>query len=404
MFKRIKTAGKRLKTNLSKFKKNIVRNVDKRPFLSFFVALGILVTLIVISNVLGAPQKAVEKAVVQVKPVHVYSIGSAPTMSVQAQIRKSGVIKITSLTGGVVQRLYKQEGETFYRGQTLVGLSSNYQGGNLAGLQRRLSQIQRNNVVDTLQMQKDLIGKQKQLSEEVDEAAGETDLSELQEDVTKKQLDLQEKQLDLGKEAAEIQLQIAQVAEASMYPSAPFVGVVDKVYVKVGQNVSPGTVLMQISEDIKADPVTAMAFVSAHVAQNVSRAEPSVVHIGSEALKILPFHVSQDAVEGLLYAIYYDIPEDYRSQVTEDGFITIDIPVGEADASATVPFVPIDAVYQTKDRNYLYVVNKGKAESRAVDLGQVLGSYVEVLSGLKEGDEVIVDRTVIAGDTVTIVK
>ncbi len=257
-------------------------------------------------------------------------------------------------------------------------------------------------MVDTLQQQKDLIGKQKELSEEVDRVAGESDLSGLQEDVTKKQLDLQSTALDLNKEVAEVQLQIAQVTEAEMYPSAPFTGVVDKVYVKLGQKVEPGDTLMQISEDVKADPVTAMAFVSAHVAQNVSRVEPSVVHIGSEALKLAPFHVSQDAVEGLLYAVYYDIPEDYRSNVTEEGFITIDIPVGEADASATVPYVPIDSVYQTKDSSYLYIAKNGKAESQIVQLGQVLGSYVEVMSGLKEGDKVITDRTVIAGDRIAV--
>lgn len=404
MLKRIKSTVKSLKKFFLNIKKNIAKNINKRPFLSFFTALGILVLLIIVSNVLGTPKKEVEKTAAQVKPVHVFGIGRAPKLTVQAQIRKSGVIRITALTGGVVQRVYKQEGEEFYRGQTLVAMSSNYQGGNVASLQRRLSQIQRNNVVDNLQAQKDLIAKQKELSEEVDEVAGETDLSGLQEDVTKKQLDLQEKQLDLGKEAAEIQLQIAQVTEAAMYPSAPFYGVVDKVFVKVGQNVAPGTVLMQISEDIKADPVTAMAFVSSHVARNVSRVEPSVLYVGGEALKILPFHVSQDAVEGLLYAVYYDIPEDYRSQVTEDGFISIDIPVGETDTSAAVPFVPIDAVYQTKERNYLYVVNKNKAESRSVELGQVLGSYVEIKNGLKEGDDVITDRTVIAGDRVTVVK
>ncbi len=394
----------RLKKGISSGKKHIVKIVDKRPFLSFFIFLGVFVALIVASNILGTPKKQEPAAVTQVKPVHLYTIGKAPTVSVQAQIRKSGVIKITALTGGVVQRIYRQEGDSFYRGQTLAALSSNYQGGNIAALQRKLSQIQRNNVVDTLQQQKDLIAKQKELAEEADEVAGETDLSGLQEDVTKKQLDLQEKSLDLGREAAEIQLQIAQVTEAAMYPSAPFAGVVDKVFVKPGQSVNPGAVLMQISEDIKADPVTAIAYVSAHVAESVSLVEPSIVSIGAETLKIRPFHVSQDAVEGLLYAVYYDIPEEYRSQVTENGFVSIDIPVGESDTSATVPFVPIDAIYQTKDQNYLFVAEKSRAVSRMIQLGQVTGSYVEVRKGLKEGDAVITDRTVIAGDRVAAVQ
>ena len=100
----------------------------------------------------------------------------------------------------------------------MVGLSSNYQGGNIPSLSRKLAQAQRDFTLSTLQPQKDLISKQKELSEEVNDQSGETDVSKLQEDVTKKQLDLQDKSLDLNREIQELQVQINQVSEASMYP------------------------------------------------------------------------------------------------------------------------------------------------------------------------------------------
>ena len=36
------------------------------------------------------------------------------------------------------------------------------------------------------------------------------------------------------------------------------------------------------------------------------------------------------------------------------------MPVGQTDASALVPFVPVDSVYQTKEGNYLFVVEEKK--------------------------------------------
>ena len=380
--------------------KKLSAAIDKKPFLSFFLALGLLLSLIIASNILGTPKKIEKADIVQTKSVSVYQIGSAPKLIVQAQIKKSGVIRITALTGGVVQQVYKNEEERFYRGQTLVGLSSNYQGGNIPSLSRKLAQAQRDFTLSTLQPQKDLISKQKELSEELNDQSGETDVSKLQEDVTKKQLDLQDKSLDLNREIQELQVQINQVSEASMYPSAPFAGVVDNVLVKVGQSVNPGQVLMQISEDVEADPVTAVAYVSADIAKRVSRIEPTVVTIGKDKIKLYPFHISQDAVAGRLYAVYFDVPELYRAQVTENGSVTVELPIGSSDSSGIVPFVPIDTVYQTKEADFLFVIEKGRSMPRRVKLGSVFGTYVQVLSGLKDGDEVITDRNVIAGDLV----
>lgn len=400
ILQRISSVGRTAKSTSKRLRRGIGARIDRRPFLSFFVALGTLLVLIVLSNVLGGQKQSMTAEQTNTKSVTIYQIGSSPKLTVQARVRKSGVITITALTGGVIQKIYVNEGARFYRGQTLVALSSNYQGGNIASLQRKLAQVQRNNVEDVFVQQKELVQKQHDLANELNKQQGETDLSKVQKNATDRQLDIQDKSLDLNREISDIQLQIAQVAEASMYPSAPFTGIVDRVFVKEGQSVNPGTTLMRISEDVKADPVTAIAYVSADVAKKVSLTQPSIVMVGTEQIAIYPFHISQDAVEGLLYAVYYDIPEDYRSMVTEDGFIQIEIPLGSSDTSALAPYVPVDALYQTKEKNYLFVVDHGRAVSRSVKLGAVFGSYVEVLGGLSDGDRVITDRNVIAGDRV----
>jgi membrane fusion protein, multidrug efflux system len=51
---------------------------------------------------------------------------------------------------------------------------------------------------------------------------------------------------------------------------------------------------------------------------------------------------------------------------------------------------PISAVVGARDARAVYVIRAGKAERRAVRLGQSSGSIVEILDGLKVGDSVVV--------------
>lgn len=464
--------------------KKVGQFVDRFPFASFFVALGILLLLIVISNVLGTPkikEKPVQK---QVKPVHIYRIGSAPKVKVQAQIEKSGVLHITALTAGVVQKANKREGDSFKRGETLISMSTNYQGGNTSSLQRSLAQKTYNNAVDSYDLQKGIIQKQRDIADKTDanndqlrnitqQSIDETNnlinvngdilttldqrinnlssnnpgginddkilsfkemksqflaannqakqalrsaqyqsspdnppaqLSDLTKDLVFKQLDLQQKMLDLNKEIAHIQLNIAQVVEAMMFPSAPFNGVVQQVLVKEGEAVSPGEELLIIAQNVKDDPTLAIAYVPREVAEKISQIEPSILHVNKdESLLLQPSYITQDAVRGTLHAVYFTIPNDYIPKVTETGFLDVEIPIGYFDTPSSIPYVPIDAVYQTKENNYVFIIKDKKAVSQKVQLGDVFGGYVEVQGGLSQGSEVITDRNVIVGDSIQIV-
>ncbi len=222
-------------------------------------------------------------------------------------------------------------------------------------------------------------------------------------DITLKQLDLQEKALNLSRDTSRLQLQIAQVMEAMMYPSAPFAGTIQKVFVKVGQNVNPGTPLAVISSEGR-QTVKVTVYAPWEITSRISRLEDSLIHIGNTTLHAKPLYVSKDAVQGILYAITYVLPDNYASQLTDKSYIAVDIPVGYPQTISADPFVPIDAIYQTPDKAYLYVVKDGKVESREVTLGTIFGRYVEVTTGLSDKDIVILNRTVISGDKVEISK
>jgi len=228
------------------------------------------------------------------------------------------------------------------------------------------------------------------------------EISDLNRDIMIKQLDIQEKTIDLNREIYRLQYQVARVQEAAMYPSAPFNSTVQRVFVKVGEAVNPGTPLVQLSQTIEEDPIVAIAYVPREIAQSTTYSQPSILTIGNFTYDTYPSYITQDAIKGQLYGIYFPIPDNYNQYVTEDGYISVTIPVGYANTSASIPFIPIDSVYQTQDSASIFVVENEKAVSRTVTLGPVLGRYVEVTSGLAAGDIIILDRTVVDGDAIEI--
>lgn len=452
--------------------------IDRRPLISFFSLLGLLVLLIVGSNILRRPQEE-KKAKPVPDVVDIYRIGTVPKMTLQAQIEKSGVIQVTSLMGGVVTNIYITEGKTVGRGQWLISLGTNYQGGNALSLSRQIAEKQFKNLEDTLPAQKELISKQRDVANQtetnadklrditnqsigdtqnlinlnndiistldqtintltasgsttsaslilsskqmksqfqsanlqlnsslrsaqyqVDENNPPTQLANLQKDITLKQLEIQEKALDLSKEVSRLQLQLARVNEAMMYPAAPFTAVVEKVFVRVGQNITPGTPIAILTV-AKEDPkFIATVYTSKEIAQNISQVEPSVINIGSKTENLYPTFISTEPIQGNLFSVVYTLPQEDYDLVGDKSFVSVQIPIGYADTSPSVPYLPIDSIYQTQDASYVFVAEGGKAVSRKVELGGVYGCFVMINSGIRSGDAVILNRNVVAGDEV----
>ncbi len=226
-------------------------------------------------------------------------------------------------------------------------------------------------------------------------------LSSLQKEITLKQLEIQEKTLDISKEISQLQVYLAGISESLYYPVTPCGGIIQKVHVQVGQMVNPGTPIATISFDGQATNL--IAKVPDTIAQTVSQYEPSLVHINGEIIEMYPSFVSSEATDGQLYSIIFNLPEDSNFKLTNQSYIKIELPIGVADSLAAMPYIPIDSVFQTQTDSYVFVVNsEKKAQSKSVKLGEVIGGYVYVLSGLDNGDQIITSRNVIAGDSIEV--
>lgn len=240
----------------------------------------------------------------------------------------------------------------------------------------------------------------RQLNYQTDTDNPPQQLAELQRDLTLKQLEIQEKSLDLNVEISQLQLRLAQVNESLAWPVTPLAGVVQRVHVQRGQLVSPGTVLVTIAADQGATTLTAL--VDQSLASQLSRYQPVSLKIGSNNLSLYPDFISTEATSQGMHSIKLTLPVEYQDQVTTDQRIALSLPLGLPDTNQTVPYVPIDAVYQTKGQAVVYVVESGQAVAKPVTLGEVYGQFVTILDGLTGQQQIILQRGIVAGQAVVI--
>lgn len=463
-----------MRVYLSRYYKNITSTIKKKPFTSFLISLIALFVVIFIGNILSRP-KPLPPAPNPAKQVTLFAIGETPKVTFQAQINKTGVIKIIAQTNAIVQNIYISEGDNVWQGKQLFTLSSNYQGGNGPAVMAQVANDQYNNVKDTFDEQKSVIQKQRDianatrdnfsdtqniatqsandtnnlinsnqtvldqlnnqlntdrqnnvpqstivteetqinqlqgaqnqlrqalssLQEQTDSSKPPGRLANTQHDLTMQQLDIQEKSLELNLEVSRLQANIANINAAQMYPTSPFAGTVQRVYVRIGQQVSPGTPLAELSATDAA--VSALVNVPENVIRNISLLDSSMLYIGSKSFDIRPAFIPTEATNGSLYTIIYPVPESLRTQVSDGEYIRIVIPVGKTDTSAAVPFIPLDSIYQTQDSSYVLLDKKNKAVVQKVNTGSVFGNFVAITQGLNSGDLLIVNRNIIAGDPV----
>lgn len=227
-------------------------------------------------------------------------------------------------------------------------------------------------------------------------------LSDRTREVTLEGIDLEAKGLDVQKEIAQLNLRLAQISESLMHPASPFAGVVERVYVKKGQSVSPGTPIAQVTGNTTS--VRAVALLSGQMADRVSRIEMSRVTVGSEKIEMMPTYISSQATDGALYSITYAIPSRYVDSFNDGGNILIQVPLSQKNDGSEF-YVPMDTVYQTEEESYLFIAEADEngelhATEKAVTLGSVDGNFVQVIDGIGKDDKVIVDRNVVSGDLV----
>jgi multidrug efflux pump subunit AcrA (membrane-fusion protein) len=257
-------------------------------------------------------------------------------------------------------------------------------------------------VLGGLNMQRSALRATEYTSSDSEEPA---DIARISRDATLKQLEIQEKSLQLNKDLAALNVKIARITEGMFFPSAPCGGVVERIHVKAGQQVNPGTVLVSLVT--KNTDTTLVGLVPGDVAKRITPYGSARISQSDMQLTGDIVYVSKEPTEAGLHSIIVSLPKGLSGEVWQDQVVNMHVKLGASAVSdGSLPYVPIDAVYQTRTDAFVYVVKqdedgKSRAEVRKVVLGEVFGSSVIVKEGLHKGDMVITSRNVADSSVVT---
>lgn len=276
-------------------------------------------------------------------------------LQVQGKIDSDKNVQISSTIGGSVDHVYVVKGQQVQKG-TLLAKTDGDQ------IQRGIQEIDK-----ALELANQLYDKQKRLW---DQQIG-TEVQYLQSKNQKESLESKKATLQ------------EQYSKTSI--RAPFAGVVDEVYTREGQMLSPGMPAFRL---INTNDVKLVA--------NVSESYVSKVKVNQEALVTFPdlkkeiktrVKVVGDVIDPVNRTFQIDLDVNQDKNMLKANMISY-IKIKDY-TNPSVIVIPINLVQNNNGKNYVYVVDGSVSAKRFVTLGQYYENSVEIFDGLKEGDKLI---------------
>ena len=230
--------------------------------------------------------------------------------------------------------------------------------------------------------------------QEVDDAQGKDLASEAQIEETKSSLRAAQSQLL----AAQTKKEHDRVLFNYSKITAPFTGVVTQRFANLGTLLQAGT-----SSSTQAMPLVRVSQDDLfRLVIPVPESSVRYIHLG-DPVNVIVTSLNR-SFPGKVARFSVDVKEDTRTMHTEVDVPNLDhvlIPGMYAEAALSLErkrdtlFVPLQAVNHEGEQTAVYAVNQGnKIEDRKIALGLQTASDAEVISGLDEGDLVVVsDRS-----------
>lgn len=196
-------------------------------------------------------------------------------------------------------------------------------------------------------------------------------------------------QADLS--AAESQLRAASVQSSYYRITAPFDGIVGDLPVKVGDLVTPQTVITQFTQDRKLE-----AYVNVPLLLAPRLDTSTVIQVlGSDDKPEVeaPVTFISPTVDAATQTVLVKAVFENTSGLRYSQYVRVRLVYGQRKALV----VPIVAVVRQGGQPFVYVAGKGNgqasglvAEQRPVQLGEVVGNDYVVTAGLKDGEQVVI--------------
>ena len=309
----------------------------------------------------GAKKEDEANAAVPVAIIKVAPQNFAGYLEVQGRVDFDQNSSVSARAAGTLTSVRVQRGDQVRKGQVLATVDASILDANMAELRTRLD------LAKTVYDKQAGLWKQ-QIGTEVQYLQAKNNYEALQRNLS-----------TLGQQKA-----LYNVV-------APYSGVVDNVLPKLGENVAPGTPVVQLNSGQ-----------GGKVLAEISEAYAGSIKAGDKALVTLP-DLGGEEIESTVRTVSRAISATSRTFTAE-----LRLPASAAarlrpnmvasvriknygKAAATV--LPVDLIQHDEENAYVMVVaregGKPVAQKRVIKTGQTYNGKQEITSGLKDGDEVI---------------
>ncbi|MBA4396697.1 MAG: hypothetical protein C0394_04855 [Syntrophus sp. (in: bacteria)] len=347
------------------------RCLFRRPCKTAIILLAMVFVIMALAGCFKKEEKAVKEKVVNVRTATIEKRALKPFIESVGTLKPGEEVMVSSQIDGILKELHVQEGAIVSKGMLLARIDDTDYRLELSRAEAAMRQMDASLANLKVEFErKDALHKEGLVSrQQFDDIVTRRLLAEGEVDRTRGALDLAREKLTKTK------------------IHAPMAGAVKEKKVTPGDYIRNGTPLLQLTLN---NPVK-LSF-------TVTEKDVARLKIGQECLFKVDAFPDRE-FKGALSVIYPNLEERTRSLQAEARvpnpqmllkpglFARVTIYTG---AAAEKVIVPVTALMYENEKVKTFVVEQDKAKERFVRLGGKYGEYMEIVEGLKGGEQLIV--------------
>ena len=298
---------------------------------------------------------------------------------------------------GSVETVFVREGDRVKKGDKLAVLIGGIDNGEKKDIENQLASYKKNCSVENLEAEYDIkIMKLEKdmLAEDMKNAKGaEKKKMKKEYDIKIADIKIAEQNLVNTKELQAIEIKELERKRDSLntdidsyYLYASMDGIVSFVAVNNNDMVEKGVLAVAISDESRLHVRTEYVLQSEYMGAKRSYIQYGDNTYDVEMRDIDITQVKEQLSMGIPVSSYFDIKNPDKNLKIGD---CIDLNL-ETDNSDDTLYLPINAVYVENEQAYVYLYKDGRRIKTDVEQGISNSTYVEILSGVEEGDDVYV--------------
>ncbi|MFZ1626292.1 MAG: efflux RND transporter periplasmic adaptor subunit [Candidatus Moraniibacteriota bacterium] len=371
--------------------KTLFTRLENRPILSFVTVVVILFGTIAFTHWLQSPKPATALPEKAVKTSRLFIVGSDQgRVVVSAQVKKSGVTDIVAVAPGVIKSIAVRPGQAIAAGQTLATLTSDYNSGATA-LTIEKARLQTDFSERTFAIDKEIIELERRI------ARADDTKTDREEKVSTKNLKIELERLRLSRSSAALDFALAERSDAALKPKSLTSGTVEYVAVRPGDLVSPGTVLMTVRNTTQATMVEAM--IPKTTADALIDTGIALMETIDSSVALSQGYVSRGENGDGLVVVTYPLLASVANTVAQNSFVTLELPLRAETERGFL--IPIDVIRSASNGTSVITMNTDhQTGETSLVIGETIGASVLVKSGLEKGMAIVLETSVLPGETI----